>query len=114
MVETVLNELRKNVDEFCVKMNNRIGDKFKLNHNDYDRPHSSFIYGFDVFGCELDVIYVFEEDTIYVHDVETDVDRIEITNVSNELNGLELVFEFVEKYSELHHFVTSSMECTLK
>lgn len=114
MSEKVISEMKRCALQLYVRCFNEFGGVLQCELDfGYDKPNTSYVCNFNIAGCELDVVYVFDENTIYVYDTVHDINRIEYTNANTNLEGIELVFDFVKQYSQLYHYVESVIECEL-
>lgn len=74
MNETVINEMNECANELREKANHEFGNqlRYEVSNGEYDRTRTSYIINIDAFGFDLQVVYVFDDETVYVYDATTD------------------------------------------
>lgn len=87
----IIESMIKNVNELVKYFNRDTAVDFNVTHTGYDKPCTSYIITIDIYGHEFDIIYVFDENTIYLYDCTLDRDILKCND--NDPSNIDMLFD---------------------
>ena len=91
MIDTIINDMIKYAT-----------DDIKIISHDYDKLHTSYIIHFKIFEYEYDAIYVFDDNCIYIYDIELSRDIIQMNDI-NENSDIYMLYDVIIRYTSIRH-----------
>lgn len=63
-----IKSMIKNVNELIKYFNRDTAVDFNVTNSNYDEQHTAYIISINIYGHKMDIIYVFDENVVYLYD----------------------------------------------